>query len=773
MGVVRPGQLLAQHLESTPLSEVIADRDSDLVPDHIGKQFTVNGVAITYPHQAREGWYYIVIEDNTAGLRLLSEDPSTLQAIEPGRRVRARGVLHHRRGTEEFVADLVEKQEMVGAPVPREVLVADLLSEAHMHRLVRVEGTLTPQFNENNEIDVALLADRSGTIPVRVPTRFLSDPEFVELVRAVGRVTVVGVLGQSDRDGPPFDGGYRLQPRETWDVTWEMPPPYGTIAVSGLFGLLAVLVPLFWWRRRIAEERAQQLELLASDLARAGEALGRNERLYRELFHNDLISHFLADESGRVIQCNAAFCRLFGFESEDEVKKATQFRVWYSQEEGSEILQGLQSQGRLEVREIRARTVDGAELTVLLNLTRAGGPDDGGVELRGSLIDITERKVLERDLLRSQRTDAVKHFAGGVAHDLNNMLTAILGNADILLQTKQNESTQVRLEDIRHSAERSAQLTGQLLAVARKQVVRPVVLDVNDTIRDIAGMLQRLIGSAIELVTLLDEPVGRVKMDPAQIEQILMNLTLNARDAMPDGGKLVIQTHQAAEPAHSDLADLGGQWLVLDVSDNGEGMDPATLDRIYEPFFSTKKNGTGLGLASVYGIVDQCNGHIAVDSQEGHGTRVHIRFPCTDVAEEAPSITSPPRVPKHTTSGTILLAEDEPAVRSVMRFVLEQAGYTVVEGANGQEVLRIFEADPRRIDLLLTDLVMSLMGGKELTDRVIKVRPELPVIIVTGYTDDDGAREAISVAGRVFLKKPFHPEALVEKVEGAMEKAEP
>ncbi len=328
MGLVRPGQLLAQHLESTPVTEVIVDRDSDLVP-HIGKQFTVNGVAITYPHQAREGWYYIVIEDNTAGLRLLSEDPSTLQGIEPGRRVRARGVLHHRRGTEELVVELVEKEEMVGAPVPREVLVADLLSEAHMHRLVRVEGALTPQFNENNEIEGAVLADRSGTIPVRVPTRFLSDPEFVELVRAVGRVTVVGVLGQSDRDGPPFDGGYRLQPRETWDVTWEMPPPYGTIAVSGLFGLLAVLVPLFWWRRRIAEERAQQLELLASDLARAGEALGRNERLYRELFHNDLISHFLADESGRVIQCNAAFCRLFGFESVDEVQKATQFRVWY------------------------------------------------------------------------------------------------------------------------------------------------------------------------------------------------------------------------------------------------------------------------------------------------------------------------------------------------------------------------------------------------------------------------------------------------------------
>ncbi len=375
-----------------------------------------------------------------------------------------------------------------------------------------------------------------------------------------------------------------------------------------------------------------------------------------------------------------------------------------------------------------------------------------------------ERLQLQQDLARAQKLEAIGRLAGGVAHDFNNVLTAILGSAELLmLDTPPGEHAREEVEIIRDAAIRAQDLIRQLLAFSARQVLQPVVLDLNDLITDLGRMLRRLIGEDLTLDTDLAPDLCAVRADPGQVEQVLVNLAVNARDAMPDGGRLAIRT------ANVDATDGGdvpaGPYVLIEVTDTGTGMDAPTLARVFEPFFTTKERGkgTGLGLASVYGIVRQSGGHIAVTSTPGVGTSFRIHLPRVDApvdAAPAPRVVSVPAAGTE----TVLVAEDEQMVRVLIRKVLEQAGYTVLLASGGAEALQLAARHAGPIQMLVTDVVMPGMNGRELARRLLELRPDTKVLFLSGYADDAVERHGVLDPGTAFMQKPFSPGALASRV---------
>jgi signal transduction histidine kinase len=379
-------------------------------------------------------------------------------------------------------------------------------------------------------------------------------------------------------------------------------------------------------------------------------------------------------------------------------------------------------------------------------------------------------------LEQAQKMDAIGRLAGGVAHDFNNLLTVILGRTDILL-------TQIKAEDplrrgialIQRTAGRAAELTKQLLAFSRKQVLEAVVLDLGVVTTDMKEMLARLIGEDIALVTNLAATLGHVKADRGQIEQVVMNLAINARDAMPQGGQLVVETANADlddEYVRRNVGSRPGPHVMLAVSDSGVGIPRELQRHIFEPFFTTKEQGkgTGLGLATVYGIVKQSGGYIEVDSEPGRGTTFRIYLPRVDSASPAAERSPRAAAPTGGTE-TILLVEDEDGVRELARDILRSSGYTVLEGRNGAEGLLLGERHQGALDLLLTDVVMPRMSGRELAERMVSLRPELSVLYMSGYTDDAVIRHGVLGSDTAFLQKPFTPAALVQRVRETLDQA--
>jgi signal transduction histidine kinase/ActR/RegA family two-component response regulator len=379
-------------------------------------------------------------------------------------------------------------------------------------------------------------------------------------------------------------------------------------------------------------------------------------------------------------------------------------------------------------------------------------------------------------LEQAQKMDAIGRLAGGVAHDFNNLLTVILGRTDLLLGPLAPEHPMRRgIELIQRTAGRAAELTRQLLAFSRKQVLEPVVLDLNAVTADMKDMLGRLIGEDIALLTTPTPGLGRVTADRGQIEQVIMNLAVNARDAMPQGGRLILET------ANVDLDDdylrrhVGarpGPHVMLAVSDTGTGIPREIQSQIFEPFFTTKEpgKGTGLGLATVYGIVKQSGGYIEVDSEPGRGTTFRIYLPRCDAEPVAAERGSRPEVGAGGTE-TILLVEDEEGVRELARDILRASGYTVLEARNGAEALLLCERHQGPLDLLLTDVVMPRMSGRELAERLTPLRPDLSVLYMSGYTDDAVIRHGVLGAGTAFLQKPFTPVTLVQRVRETLDAA--
>jgi len=395
----------------------------------------------------------------------------------------------------------------------------------------------------------------------------------------------------------------------------------------------------------------------------------------------------------------------------------------------------------------------------------------------GVALDITDLKRLEDQLLQAQKLESVGRLAGGIAHDFNNLLTAILGFAELAQdECALDTQGQAYLGNIRQAAERATNLTRQLLAFARRQIIEPKVLNLNALILELDTLLRRLIGEHIELVFLPDENLHCVKVDAGQLEQILVNLVVNARDAMPDGGKITIETQNTlldAEYAQQHTGVIPGEYVLLAVSDTGAGMDEAIRLHIFEPFFTTKEKGrgTGLGLATVYGIVKQAGGHIWLYSEPGEGATFKIYLPRTQVSAGAAS-SAPQPSGQRGGSETILLVEDEPAVRMLAVHALRGRGYTVLEARNGEEALRIVKGREHAIALLITDVVMPQMSGKELAERLQGICPTLKVLFASGYTENTIVHHGVLEPDIAFLSKPFTPSALAQKVRAMFDQSE-
>jgi two-component system cell cycle sensor histidine kinase/response regulator CckA len=391
------------------------------------------------------------------------------------------------------------------------------------------------------------------------------------------------------------------------------------------------------------------------------------------------------------------------------------------------------------------------------------------------MASLNQRKQTEEalrqseDYLRqSQKMEAVGRLAGGVAHDFNNLMTVIMGRSELLMTGLPDADPLRRnADEIKRTAERAVTLTQQLLAFSRKQVLTPKVLDLNVVVANMDRMLRRLIGEDIDLVTVLGPALDRVRADPGQIEQVIMNLAINARDAMPSGGKLTIETANADLDhayARRHAAVLPGPYVMLSVSDNGTGMTAETQSHIFEPFFTTKDQGkgTGLGLSTVYGIVKQSEGYIWVYSEPGWGTTFKIYLPRIVDNADAPE---PPRpIARPRGSETVLLVEDEDGVRDLTREILTMNGYTVIAARHGAEALDVCQRHAGQIELILTDVVMPQMSGHELLERIRPLRPSLKVLYMSGYTDKAVVRHGMLAGEIAFLQKPFTPDALARKV---------
>ncbi len=501
-------------------------------------------------------------------------------------------------------------------------------------------------------------------------------------------------------------------------------------------------------------------------------ALRQAEEKYRSIFENAAEGIFQKTPSGQILTANPAMARMLGYESPEElVSTITDIgrQVYVEPQRRSEFIRQLEEEDVVHGFETQLYRRDRSKIWVSLSGRAIRDANGTLLSCEGNMEDITERKRLEEQFRQSQKMEAVGQLAGGIAHDFNNLLTVITGYSELLLgQLESADPMRKDLETIGKAGERAAQLTRQLLAFSRKQVLQPAVLDLNVLVENLNKMLRRMIGEDIDLVTVLAPDLGPVKVDPGQVEQIIMNVAVNARDAMPRGGMLTIETSNVElceDYAQKHIAVLPGSYVVLAVSDTGCGMDAETKAHIFEPFFTTKGpgKGTGLGLATVYGIVKQSGGNIWVYSELGQGTTFKIYFPRVTQGQKA---VLEPKTSYESRGGkeTVLLVEDEPGVRKLACKILQTKGYKLIEASRGAEALALCETHKGMIDLLITDVVMPDISGRELADRLRSGHPGLRLLYMSGYTDEAVIRHGVLDAGVAFLQKPFTPEALARRV---------
>jgi len=526
----------------------------------------------------------------------------------------------------------------------------------------------------------------------------------------------------------------------------------GWLAVAGV-GMVALLVS------RLARRIGGELDQAYADRHRA-------EQRYRDVFEQTLAG-VATSLDGRIVLCNDAYAHMFGYQSPADVVGLEATTLYWHASDRDQVLATLRQSGELRNFAMRMRRRDRQPVWILANLTlhtEAGG----AARVDATMVDITDRKALEQQLWQAQKLDALGSLAGGVAHDFNNLLTAIVGYAGLLRQDLPKDDPRIDdVDEIDKACHRAAGLTRQLLAFSRRQPFEPRALRLDERVRDMEKMLQRLLGPMVRLVTATGPSLAAVWADPSQIEQVVLNLAVNSRDAMPEGGTLTIEMRNLRldERYIAGQVDLPpGAYVLLSVSDTGTGMDRETLARVFEPFFTTKEKGkgTGLGLATVYGIVKQSRGHILVYSEPGVGTTFKCYFPVTDAEVGA---TMPSRPPASLTGQeTILVVEDEPAILAYVVSALERNGYHVLSAADGETAMRFAATHDGVIHLLLSDGVLSGVRVPQLLRRLRAARPETRILLTSGYSQEAVFQNEIVEAATAFLAKPFTIGQLTTKV---------
>ena len=526
---------------------------------------------------------------------------------------------------------------------------------------------------------------------------------------------------------------------------------------------------------KMAKENAElvaakkELQIIA-EREQAAEALRRSQARTRRLVESNIIGIATGDLNGKLIDVNDAFLKMLGFTRKEflsgQMRWDTLTPPEYHQSDHLAV-EKLTSTGMAPPWEKEFLRKDGTRVSVLIGVATLES-ESGEIEAISFVLDISDRKRLEQQLRQAQKMEAVGQLAGGIAHDFNNLLAVIIGYGEII-EERLDDSDPLRTKagQITAAGKRAAALTRQLLAFSRQQVLEPKILDLNTVVADTTRMLQRLIGEDVELVTIAGPALGRVKADRGQIEQVIMNLAVNGRDAMPQGGKLMISTANAVMDevyVRQHPGAVAGPYVLLTVSDTGCGMDQQTQAHIFEPFFTTKGpgKGTGLGLATVYGVVKQSEGYVSVYSEVGRGTSFKIYLPRTD----EPQLSVSANLATESERGweTILLVEDAQPVRELASELLESNGYKVLQAANGADAVRLAEKYQEPIQLLLSDVVMPGLDGRKLADHMVRTHPGIKVLYMSGFTDDAIVHHGVLDSGVALLEKPFTKASLLRKV---------
>lgn len=615
---------------------------------------------------------------------------------------------------------------------------------------------------ESNWLTFPYFVDEFDSAPApRTPKKGLT--EYVlrsgEPLLATGdRLTELAAACEVERTGSPADDWLGV-PLKRGDKT---------------FGVLAV--QHYAARTHFGERERDVLTFVSQQVAnaierkRSEEALSRSESRYRSLVQSAVVGIFRATRDWRFLEVNPALAAMLGYNSPGEfLTLSVRQDIFIDAQAPAAVQMSFLRRGKFEGVEAQWRRKDGAVIAVRLSGRGIWDEREGTEIFEVIAEDVTERKALEEQLRQAQKMEAVGTLAGGVAHDFNNLLTVITGYTQILMeQHARDAQSSHSIEQILRASERAAALTRQLLAFSRRQMLQPRVVSLNTLVRNLEKMLHPLLGERIRIALQTAPDLGTVRADPGQVEHILMNLAVNARDAMPRGGTLTVQS------ANADLGEdfvrkhpgaSTGRYVVLSVADTGTGMDAHALAHLFEPFFTTKEpgKGTGLGLSMVYGIVKQSGGYITVDSELGHGTTFKVFLPRVDEAEE-PQATETAPAARSAGTGTILLVEDEDAVRSLVEAILTSDGYKVLVAESADDAARLCRSYGSTIDILLTDVVMPGVSGPELAKSLVALRPKLKVVYMSGYAGEYLDGEGVNADGAALLQKPFTAAALEEKI---------
>ncbi len=618
----------------------------------------------------------------------------------------------------------------------------------------------------------------------------LRDAEMGILVRypepqgvgsTVGQKEVSGKLRELIRSGRNVGTYKALVPVDKTERTYTYRkitdyPLYITVGLAARdylaewrreVAIMSAVVALFFLLTLVAFRR------IGNDWKRrkdAVQALIEQEKKYRTLFEESKDTILISDPAGWILDINQTGIGLFGY-TKKEIVELDPVRLYCNTDDRKRLWQALLVSGSVDDFEVVMKRKDGKKIIVQLSVSVTRNNAGEVIGHRGIARDVTERKRLEKQLMQAQKMESIGLLAGGIAHDFNNLLTAISGFGQILQENipEDDELSRESVEQVLKAAERAAELTKSLLAFSRKQVIRPIPVQVQDIIRNTGKLIKRIIGEDIELSMNFSGGEPPVMADTGQIEQVLMNLATNARDAMPHGGQLNISTQvvivQNGSEAEFDVA-MPGTYVQISVSDTGAGIDEKYLGRIFEPFFTTKDvgKGTGLGLAMIYGAVKQHNGSVLVNSIPGKGTTLRILLPTMEKGRAVKEKQPPVAAVAFGGTETLLIAEDEEMVRAFMKKIFERVGYKVIAAADGEDAVQKFKENREDISLILSDVIMPRKNGREILEEVRQIKPAIKVLFISGYTSNVMHEKGILEEGMDFIAKPFAKDKLLRKV---------